>query len=482
MAILATAGQFVYIYLQKRAEAILLRGQRRYQETLKQAARELARIHNLKKLSNLITHIVTRTVGIRHSAMYLYEASKDAFVLKSVRNLKNQLPLVEKRGSLDHWFENHREPLVREEIESKNSEDFGKVPKEELAKHMLSLNATVIVPGFLKDKLLGFLILGQKRSGRIYTSEDLNTFSVLASQAVLAVENAILYENIEEQVRQRTEEIIKLQNQLIQAEKLATMGTLAGGVAHEINNPLAAILTSVQMLRAMGDALDSDTKESLELIEQATQRCRTIVQKLMAYARRPQEASQMSKISLQRVIERAVFLVDYQLQQENVKITLNRSLKQGDGRKTGDFLVMGNQNELEQVITNIILNAKDAIKQIKKGGNIRISLLENGSGWLQIDIQDDGAGMPAETLAKIFDPFFTTKDVGRGMGLGLSICQAIIERHNGLISVQSELNKGSVFTIKLPRMGPQPEAGNPLELCSETEGSPVDKSRDFFSV
>lgn len=442
MAILATGGQFAYIYLQKRAEAIVLGTQRRYQETLKQAARELARIHNLKKLLNLITHIVTRTVGIVHSAMYLYNEPHNGFILKSVRSLKNQLPLVEKRSPLDYWFESHREPLVYEEIEYKSADDFVKVTKEELAKQMLALDAAVIVPGFLKDKLLGFLILGQKRSGRIYTREDLNTFSLLASQAVLAIENAILYENIEEQVRQRTEELVKVQNQLIQAEKLATMGTLAGGVAHEINNPLTAILTNVQMLLGADNTIDADSKESLQLIEEATQRCRTIVQKLMAYARQPLQASEMSKVNLRTATENVFSLLAYQLELENIKISLES--------EKDNFWVMGNQNEIEQVITNIILNAKDAIKQLKESGEIKISFFENGE-WLKVNIRDDGIGMPQEVSLKIFDPFFTTKDVGKGLGLGLSICQAIIERHNGLITVQSQANKGSTFTIKLPK-------------------------------
>lgn len=447
MALLATAGQFVSIYLQKRAEAILLRGQRRYQEVLKQAARELARIHNLKKLLNLITHIVTRTVGITHSAMYLYDESRNAFCLRAGRNLKKQAGLVEKEGPLSRWFESQREALVYEEIyhDYDAQEGPGLIYKE-LERQMASLNAAVIVPGFLKEKLLGFLVLGHKRSGRIYTREDLDTFSVLANQAVLAIENAILYENIEEQVHQRTEELVKVQNQLIQAEKLATMGTLAGGVAHEINNPLTAILTNVQMLIALNNSLDTDTKESLELIEEATQRCRTIVKKLMAYARKPLEASEMSKVNLRAALEDVLALLAYQLELDNIKIS-------AESRKD-NFWVMGNENEIEQVITNIILNAKDAIKQLKERGEIKISLSENCE-WLKVNISDDGMGMPQEVLAKVFDPFFTTKDIGKGLGLGLSICQAIIERHSGSISVKSELGKGSVFTIKLPKLKAQ---------------------------
>ena len=303
------------------------------------------------------------------------------------------------------------------------------------------MHASVIVPGFLDNKLLGFLMLGDKRSGRIYTTEDLNTFSVLASQAALAVDNALLYENIEEQVRQRTKELVEVQKQLIQAEKLATMGTLAGGVAHEINNPLTAILTNAQMLLATNNTLDTDSKESLQLIEEATKRCRTIVQKLMTYAKKPLETTEVSKVDLSKVIQDVISLLSYQLGQENIKIIT--------AAKENNYFVTGSHNELEQVITNIILNAKDAIRKIKKSGNIYISLSEKGD-WIKIEIKDEGGGIPKEIMPKIFDPFFTTKEVGRGVGLGLSICQAIVEKHNGLITVQSEPNQGSIFTVQLP--------------------------------
>jgi C4-dicarboxylate-specific signal transduction histidine kinase len=295
----------------------------------------------------------------------------------------------------------------------------------------------------LEDNLIGLRILGDKRSGGIYTLEDLNTFSLLANQAALAVENALLYGNMEEQVMQRTKELMEVQKQLVQAEKLATVGTLAGGVAHEINNPLTAILTNVQMLLASGGQADAKLdKESLQLIEEATKRCRTIVQKLMAYSKKPLEAANVTELDLLKVVNNVVSLLGYQLEQENIKVIIDS--------EESSYLVTGNQNELEQVITNIILNAKDAIKRIRKNGTINVSFSQKG-GQIYIKIKDDGAGIPKEIISKIFDPFFTTKDVGKGLGLGLSICQAIVEKHNGFLTVQSEINNGSTFTIQLPK-------------------------------
>jgi len=304
------------------------------------------------------------------------------------------------------------------------------------------LKAAVIVPGFLKNKLLGFLVLGNKRSGRFYTQEDLNTFSVLANQAALAIENASLYESMEEQVRQRTRELVEVQKQLIQAEKLATVGTLAGGVAHEINNPLTAILTNAQMLLTSDDIRNAQDKESLQLIEEATQRCRNIVKKMMTYARKPLETAEISEVDLKNVAGKAVSFLSYQMEQDNIKIDIEM--------KKDTYIVMGNHNELEQVVTNLLLNARDAVKRIKKTGMIHISLSKN-SNWIKVQIKDEGAGMSKETISRIFDPFFTTKEVGKGLGLGLPICQAIVERYNGMITLESEPNKGSIFTVQFPK-------------------------------
>jgi len=442
LAVLAGVGPFVYIYLQKRAEAILLREQHRYRKTLEQAARELASIHNLKKLLNLIVYMVTKTVRILYSAIYLYDEESKHFSLKASRNFKRtEIFSLNEENPLIIQLKNKREPLVYEEINRRVQENPAPLLRR-LEEEMRSLGAVVAIPGFLRDRLLGLLILGNKRSGRFYTSEDLNTFSVLANEAALAIENAILYESMEEKIKQKTEELSQTQRQLFQAEKLATVGTLAGGVAHEINNPLTAILTNVQMLLADTNLLDKDSEESLRLIEEATKRCRTIVQKLMVYAKRPSEPLQTSEVNLSDVIQNVVSLLNYHLTQENIKIITDI--------KEDEFLVSGNQNELEQVLTNIILNARDATKKIRDSGSIHVSLLKDRD-WIKIEVKDEGIGVPKEILSKIFDPFFTTKDVGKGLGLGLSISQAIIEKHNGKILAQSEPNKGSIFTIQLPK-------------------------------
>lgn len=310
--------------------------------------------------------------------------------------------------------------------------------KEQAKEYCDKTGAIVVIPLVLNENLLGVINLGKKTSLKRYSAAEFNFLATLKNQSAIAISNSLLYENIENQVRQRTKELVEVQKQLVQAEKLATVGTLAGGVAHEINNPLAAILTNVQMLLMDNQKID---RESLEIIEEATKRCRTIVQKLMAYGRKPLEAVDFSEVDLSDVFKSVMSFIGYQLEQENVRIV-------ADLKKDG-YVVKGNFNELEQVLTNIILNGRDAISKIKKSGDIRVTLSRNGT-WVAIAVEDEGTGISKDVQRKIFDPFFTTKDVGKGLGLGLSICQSIVEKHKGTISIDSELNKGTVVTVRLP--------------------------------
>lgn len=442
LTVLATFGPFLFIYFQKKAERILLREQYLYQTTLKNAANELARIHNLKKLLNLIVHMVNRTVRITHSALYFYDDVVGKFLLKARRGEYRYVEAIDPNDILIRWMKKNRETILLEDIvrlyQDNHTNDLLL-----LIEKLNLLDAELVVPGFLKDKLLGFLLLGKKRSGGIYTSEDINTFSLLAHQTVLALENARLYEEMENEIEKRTKELVQVQKQLIQAEKLATVGTLAGGVAHEINNPLAAILTNVQMLLYSLDDFDEEFwRESLQIIEEATKRCRDIVQKLMFYARKPKDKDDFSLVEMKDIVNRVVSLLAYQFKQDNVRIIFQCSSEES-------YTVKGNQNELEQVLTNIVLNARDAIKKIKKEGEIVISLQKDTRN-IVLTIEDNGCGIAPDIVSKIFDPFFTTKDVGKGLGMGLSICQAIIEKHHGDIKVASELNKGTRFSIVLP--------------------------------
>lgn len=306
-------------------------------------------------------------------------------------------------------------------------------------RYFQGMQSDICIPLILNEELVGTINLSGKTNGKNFTALDYRFLSRLKNQSTIAIANSLVYNKVEDLVKIRTEELVHAQKQLIQAEKLATVGTLAGGVAHEINNPLAAILTNAQMM--LRETKNQEEKESLELIEEAAKRCRSIVQKLMVYSRKPLTGREIKKVNLDDVLKGVNSFLGYQLAQENIKIDVKF---QGQ-----DLIIDGCQNELEQVFMNVFLNSKDAIKKIKKSGEINV-IVSKTKGKVIIKIKDEGCGIPKENLAKIFDPFFTTKDVGKGTGLGLSICQSIIEEHNGEISVDSKEGLGATFTITFP--------------------------------
>jgi signal transduction histidine kinase len=309
--------------------------------------------------------------------------------------------------------------------------------------------AEISVPLVLSGELIGIIQLSRKTNLKGFRAAELKFLSEFRRAATIAFSNSLTLaamqenlkkwnEELEEKVKLRTLELEDAQKQLAHSEKLATIGTLSGGVAHEINNPLAAVLTNAQMLKMT--ITDPEDLESVQLIEEGAKRCQAIVQKLMKYARKPTGDQLIKDVSLNQVIETVLSFLRYQLEQENIKV---------ETRFNSISTVKGVSNELEQVFTNVILNAKDAIKVAKNSGVIEIQTSER-NGSVFASVKDDGVGIPADRLNKIFDPFFTDKDIGKGTGLGLSISYGIVAKHGGKIEVSSAENKGAKFIVTLP--------------------------------
>jgi two-component system NtrC family sensor kinase len=236
---------------------------------------------------------------------------------------------------------------------------------------------------------------------------------------------------------QRAESELKL----LQSEKQASVGRLAAGVAHEINNPLTGVLTFTHMLLRRQD-INEEIREDLQTIADATERVRLIVKGLLDFARQTKIEAEPTDINT--LIEQTLPLVANQALVKGVIFCFDP----GEDIPTRTL----DRNQVQSVILNIILNAIDATE---KGGHIniytRLTTAAGGTGKaIEVEITDTGCGIAAEHLDKLFDPFFTTKEVGKGTGLGLSVSQGIIERHGGTIRVRSAVGAGSVFTISFP--------------------------------
>ena len=233
-----------------------------------------------------------------------------------------------------------------------------------------------------------------------------------------------------------------MESQVVQSEKQASIGRLAAGVAHEINNPLTGVLTYTHMLLRRKD-LDDDTRKDLETIVDATERVRKIVKGLLDFARQTKPKLELTEIN--RLVQSAVTLL------ENQALIKRITLKQCLGEPLP--VLQLDRSQMQSVLINIMINALDATSA---GGEIQVSTaigarIDNGgSTGVSITIEDNGSGIAPQHLSKLFDPFFTTKAVGQGTGLGLSVSQGIVQRHGGAIYVHSELGKGSRFTIWLP--------------------------------
>jgi signal transduction histidine kinase len=227
------------------------------------------------------------------------------------------------------------------------------------------------------------------------------------------------------------------QAQLVQSEKLSAVGEFVAGVAHELNNPLAAVMGFSEILRDTG--IDSPYGRQLELIYKAAQRCHKIVQSLLSFARRHQP--ERKPVSINELVESVLDIVAYPLRTGNIEVVtaLDKNLPQ----------IMADGHQIQQVMLNIINNARQAIEAHQASGKIRISSSATEMN-VRITIHDSGPGISPENLRRIFDPFFTTKEVGKGTGLGLSLCYGIIKEHGGNIYAESPPGGGAAFIIELP--------------------------------
>ena len=235
----------------------------------------------------------------------------------------------------------------------------------------------------------------------------------------------------------------RMQSQLLQSEKLASIGLLAGGIAHEINNPLGGILIFSQMLLREMDKASPHYQDVIE-IESATQRCKEIVERLLDFARqRPEKLEVLQNVRIFDVVSSALKFAMVAPQAKKVELKQNW--------QNQDVTVPAIANKTIQVFLNLLQNA---IQAMKRGGTLTIrqyEAIEASIPYVVIDIEDTGMGMDAATLNHIFDPFFTTKEPGEGTGLGLAICYGIMQEFEGRLSVVSEVGKGTTFSAWFPK-------------------------------
>jgi two-component system C4-dicarboxylate transport sensor histidine kinase DctB len=288
--------------------------------------------------------------------------------------------------------------------------------------------------------------------GGVYVGAGILVALTLLRQSFAFLENASLYHRLHEaydtladsnrraiehaeSMRRINAELKALQNELVQSAKLASLGTLSTGIAHELNQPLAVIRGMVQQLQDE-PSLSDDAREDLALVEGQTSRMMKIILHLRTFARVSNDEHR--PVDINRVVNDSFILLGQQLSAAGIQVEVDLA--------ASDPTVRGDANELEQVLLNLITNAKDAMEGLRDA-KLTISTKVDDDRCSLV-CRDTGPGIPNEISAEVFDPFFTTKDPGKGTGLGLSISHSIISKHHGTIHVEN--SGGAVFTVTLP--------------------------------
>jgi two-component system, NtrC family, sensor kinase len=297
--------------------------------------------------------------------------------------------------------------------------------------HMLAKTSArnfVIVPLILRSQGIGVFVIHTEKAQQEFSNQDIQLLSVLANQAAVGVENWRTYQ----QLLKANEELKASQAQMVQAAKLAAIGELAAGIAHEIKNPLQVLMLHLELVQA-GRPLPN----WIEMFSKQLKRLSDITLRLMNFSRNVSEEVTTDPININKALEDIVMMVQHEFEGNGITldVTLAEELP----------AVSGNANYLQQVFLNLLINARDAMP---KGGTISIATSLTGF-HVSIRIADTGSGIPKEIQEKIFKPFFSTKGE-KGTGLGLAICSKIIAQHKGELRVESEVGKGTAFTIFLP--------------------------------
>jgi two-component system NtrC family sensor kinase len=295
-----------------------------------------------------------------------------------------------------------------------------------------------------KDSPVGIMGLCSQL-GYEYSTNDENLLVAISRQLATTIEKVRLYE----ETCRAYEDLRKTQEQLLQSEKMSAVGQLIAGVAHELNNPLTAILGYAQLLESEG--LNTRAQDYVSKLFKQAQRTHRVVQNLLSFAR--QRKPQRDEVDIRRVLDETLALRDYDLKINNISV--DRDLPPEPA------LVVADPHQIEQVFLNIINNSVDAILETGRRGKLKIRISCQG-GHVSTQFTDDGSGI--KDAKRIFDPFYTTKSVGKGTGLGLSICYGIVKEHGGDITANHAPDGGAVIEVRLPAVvsgAAQPESPKP---------------------
>lgn len=447
-------------------DAWYYRGRYHYRSMLEEVSGTLTSLLRLSEVGKYLVDSIYKNLKIVTVFIVVFDHDRGVEILKEVRGSLENGPDMDRVAAepyLEMYFDHFSRPLSAGSVKASELPDQGKIILEDVLKRAGIVHAFSIP---FTGPLRGVMLLGEKKSGDLYTPEDMALLSTLSNQAAMAIANADSYErlqrvnrDLEARVRERTADLTRVieeknrtQAQLIQSESLAAIGQLVAGTAHELNNPLAGALSLIESsVEVLGDRDDpqgslAEILDDLDFSARELKRAGRITKSLLSLSRQNDDSSE--PVNMQVVVEDALRILKSRYKHMDVEIAT-------------EFdpllpIVEGNYAQLGQAFINIINNAIQALPETGGAVLLKSCRAENGQEFY-VQCKDNGCGIDAERLKRVFNPFFTTKPVGEGTGLGLYIAHEIIRRHEGLIRIESEEGSGTVVTVTFPHKGEDSE-------------------------
>lgn len=469
--------------LQRGVDRVFFRLRYNPKKVLEVTSAALASTLRLEEILPLIWRTINETVGVRQGGIFLL--SRPAGQYAPVYPKPEQAPALAAEHPLIQQLRRQGCVLSLYDSQDETSDPAG---QGESRQALAEMRAQLLVPLIFKGDLIGFLALGPKESGTFFSADDIDFLHTLANQGALSIANALAYQQIhllntglEQKVEERTRALARAntelqrslqrleqayrdlehsQENLLRAEKMAALGRLTAGIAHEMNTPLGASLSSLKMLQelveeykaSVGDPEvgEGDHREIAAEMDKLVRSTQQWVEKATAHIRslklhtRDLQRGEERMFSILQVVEDTGLLLSHRLRLTQCALSVSCNVS--------DPLLYGDPGKFGQVLTNLIANAIDAYKDLEGATKeVRVEISE-AEDMLEIRVCDQGCGIPPEHMDKIFDEFFSTKGLGEGTGLGLPIARNIITNFfGGTITVRSHPGRGSEFLLRLPR-------------------------------
>ncbi len=381
---------------------------------------------SINQIWHVFFHELQNSINMEGCALFMVDDHSHEFVLKSAspqsmgivfqKEIEHQIEC-----GMFSWIIQRRKPALLPALAVKKK-------------------TIIMLPLVTAKQTLGVVIIITAIEESAITQENMKLFAMLAKQCSLVMENSLLYDRL----RRDHESLQKAQHQILQAEKLASIGRLTAGASHEILNPLNILSGYIQMLNLQGDS-DERTARYLAIMSEQVERISKIVNGLYQFSQAA--GSNKEKVQINALVRKVFQLFEHEHKYDHIHNVMNLEENLPP--------IQGNTDTLSQVLFIMLSNARDAMPN---GGELSVSTkrvfsentAEETGEWIEIQFRDTGHGIPEAEINRIFDPFFTTKASTNGTGLGLSLSYGIIQNHGGAIRVESQVNKGTTFTIRLP--------------------------------